>query len=294
MRRAALSILLVAAVVGMASTAGAYDYLYTNDPAMTHDAGTFGIKANVMFMMSDSWYDHDGNSMTYDEFAEALGETLKNAKMSGMWFPIDLFYSVTDQMEIGVQPKFLMDKMTADDMDDYEATGLGDTWVDVKYMATMEPMMAVRAGVKVPTGDDEGDKDNGPTGEGQMDVDAAVMIGMPAGPGTFDLAAGYRLRMENTDAKWKPGNEIHFAACYTYFIGEMMNLRIGADGFFGSDYEDDGKLVDDSGSNVVYITPGFEYMMDNGMSVGVDMHYPLMGTNIDALWGFGAYVSFGS
>ena len=48
------------------------------------------------------------------------------------------------------------------------------------------------------------------TGSGQMDIDGAVLFGVPAGPGVFDAGVGYRMRMENSDTECKPGNEIHF------------------------------------------------------------------------------------
>ena len=52
--------------------------------------------------------------------------------------------------------------------------------------------------------------------------------------------------------------------------------------------------ADLTGSNVVFINPGFDYIMDSGMTLGFDMHYPLMGTNIDAAWGLGLTVGWGN
>jgi hypothetical protein len=277
------SIVLAVMLVGLlAVSASAYDFLYSGDMAMTHDQGAFGVKASFIYLMADKGYDADGNSVDFPTDTKAVG----------MFVPVDVYYSLTDQIEFGLQPKFSSLKwQTANE--DTTGSGIGDTWVKVKYMFMAEPMVTFRAAAKLPTGDDEADPGDLPVGDGQTDLDGAIMLGLPAGPGSFDVAAGYRYRMENTDSKCKPGNEIHFMAAYTYFLNDMMNLRLAADGFFGSDSETDGVTDDSSGMNMVWIAPGIEYMMENGMSLGADFYYPLMGQNMEALWGFGAYVGWG-
>jgi len=178
---------------------------------------------------------------------------------------------------------------------------LGDTWVYAKYMFMPEPMMTARLGVKVATGstadpdDMSGLTEDGdlPIGSGQMDIDGAVLFGIPAGPGMFDAALGYRMRMENSDTKVKPGDEIHFLGCYTYPMSDMLSLKLAADGYFGSDAELDGEAADESGSNVVFVNPGIDYTLESGMTLGADFHYPLMGTNVYSEWGVGLYVGWG-
>lgn len=281
-------IIAVGLIVLLATSASAYDFLYTGDTAMTHDAGAFGVTGNFVYLMADSWYDSDGEKQ----------DAAEGEKLSVMAIPIDVYYSVMDNFELGIQPKFMSYKYEWDEgqaqraTEEATGTGLGDTWLWAKYMFMDEPIMTGRLAAKLNTGDDEPDEGDLATGDGQMDIDAAVLFAMPAGPGNFDAAVGYRIRMENDD-KVKPGNEIHFAAAYTYFMNDMMNLKLGADGFFGSDAEVDGDAVDESGSNAVWINPGLEYMMDNGMTVGAGFHYPLMGTNIEALWGFDVFVGWG-
>ncbi len=55
------------------------------------------------------------------------------------------------------------------------------------------------------------------------------------------------------------------------------------------------EAFDESASSTVYINPGFDYIMDNGVALGFDMHYPLMGTNImNAAWGLGLTVGWGN
>ncbi len=298
MVRTIFAVMLIAL---FAASASAYDFLYSGDTAMTHDAGSFGVKGTFLYMMANSYYDADGEKQDYED----------DGSFTGMWIPIDIYYSIMDQLELGVQAKFLSNKYTwsSESRGDEEATGsgLGDTWVWVKYMFMPEPMFTARVGAKIATGEDEPDEGDIPTGEGQMDIDGAIMFGMPAGPGQFDAAVGYRYRMSREveytireTYDYKPGNEIHFYAAYTYFLNDAMNLRLGADGYFGSDDEVDWgttsrdfETVDDSASNAVYVNPGFDYMMENGVAFGADFHYPLMGTNVEADWGFGICVGWG-
>jgi hypothetical protein len=282
---------MVLAMVAFASTAGAYDFLYSGDKAATHDAGAFGVKAGIWYFMADKVYDSEGESQDLD------------GKYTNMWIPINVYYAVMDQFEIGVKPSFAMLKAEPDDArgDEITGTGLGDTWVYAKYMFMPEPMMTARLGAKVATGNSEPDEGDLATGSGQMDIDAALLFGVPAGPGTFDAAVGYRMRMENSDTECKPGDEIHFLACYTYPMSDVLALKVAADGFFGSDGEWQGETEDESGYKIVYVNPGIDYTMTNGMTVGADFHYPLMGSGPSAEgwpgqlaeWGLGVYVGWG-
>lgn len=293
-------ILAVVLVIALAMSAGAYDILYSNDTAATHDAGAFGIDVSFLYFMSTGGYDADGESYDWDS---------DNADItySGMWFPIDIYYAVTDGFELGVTPIFMMDKVAMlDSDDDLSGTGIGDTWIWAKYGFMPDPILTARVGFKLATGNDEPDYDELALGSGQMDIDGALLFGVPAGPGSFDAALGYRYRMAQTveDARsydYKPGSEFHFFAGYTYFLSDVMSLRVGTDGYFGGEAELDAgetrefEAIEDSASNVVYINPGFDYIMDNGIALGFDMHYPLMGTNIvNAAWGLGLSVGWGN
>jgi len=280
--RRTLGVLATLLVLGLAANAGAYDFLYTGDTAATHDAGAFGVKANVVYVMASSYFDVDGEKQDAPD----------NGKWTETHVPVDIYYSITDQFEIGVQPKFSMIKATSDGSDDATGTGIGDTWVKAKYMFMPEPMVTARLGAKIATGDTEPEEGDLATGDGQMDLDGALLLGMPAGPGTFDAAVGYRMRMEDED-KYAPGNEIHFMAGYTYNLNEATNLRIAGDGYFGSDATLDGDALDESGTNAVWINPSIDYTLENGLQLGAGFHYPLMGKSVYALSGFTAFIGWG-
>ena len=290
-------------IIAMAVTAGAFDVrtfdvLYTGDTGATLDAGGFGMQGSFIYLSANSSYDNDGESQDWGS----------DSKATGTWIPIKIAYGIADGFEVGVTPMFVMNKLEIGDMraTEYTGTGIADTWIWAKYGFLPEPMMTARLGVKLATGNDEPDADELGTGSGQMDIDGAVMFGVPAGPGSLDASIGYRYRMDVTgeedsrDGDYSPGNEIHFYAGYSYFLSDAMSLRIGGGGYFGSDPTIDGDPVlvgPDTvvvGSKLVSINPGFDYIMDSGMSVGFDMYYPLMGTNIDAAWGLGLSIGWGN
>jgi hypothetical protein len=305
--------------------ASAYDFLDPGDTAMTHDAGGFGIGGGLMYLMADEYYDDQGEAQ---DFEELLGTTVD---WTAMWIPIHVYYAAMDNLEFGVNAKFGMLDVEPGEGEAADGSGLGDTWIWAKYMFMPDPMMTARLGFMVPTGnepfhpalftsgfygfEEDTEDANIATGKGDMAIDGALMFGVPAGPGQFDAAVGYRYYMAREitmDEDWfdrsrddvtfdyKCGNEIHFAAGYTYYIGEMMSLCIAADGFFGSDDKEDygdesrdSETVDDTAANAIYINPAFYYTMDNGTMLGVDMTYPLTGQNVPAEWGLGLYVGWG-
>jgi hypothetical protein len=297
MVRTTLTAVLVIALAAGASAFDirSYDALYTGDTAYTLDAGAFSIQGSFLYLMADKSYDADGESQDWGD----------DNKATGTWFPVKISYGVMDNLEIGVTPMFVMNKLEyGGRTTEYEGNGLADTWIWAKYGFMPDPVVSARVGVKVATGEDEPDFDEIATGSGQMDIDGAVVFGLPSGPGSLDGSLGYRYRMdaEYDDGDYTPGNEINFCVGYTYFVSDAMDLRLAANGFFGSDPEVDGEPFEDPatpgedrvGQKLVSINPGFDYIMDSGVSLGFDVFYPLMGTNIDAGWGLGLSVGWGN
>jgi hypothetical protein len=312
------SVLAVLVIAVFAVSASAYDWLYSGDTPMTRDAGSFGIGGGVWYLASDSWYDNDGEKTSAEDV-----EGLVDWGGSQTWIPVHVYYAAMDNLELGGNARFgTMDyEETWETRDEatttYEGTGLGDTWVWAKYTFTPDPILTARVGVKFNTGtapyggygafqDEDGDV---ATGDGQMDIDGALMFGTEAGPGMFCGAVGYRYRMDRTvevttrngePYDLTPGNEIHFQASYTRYLGEAMSFAIAADGFFGSDPQADGEAMElpngdtVKGMNGVWINPSFGYTMENGTELGVGFHYPLMGQNTQAVWGLNAFVGWGT
>ena len=142
------SMLTVALCLALATSAGAYDILYSNDTAVTYEAGAFGIGGSFLYFMANSEYDKDGESHDWPDGNE----------YTGMWFPIDIHYGVLDGFEVGVTPIFRMDTKTyPDPTPEYSGTGIGDTWIWAKYALLPDPMLTTRVGVKLATGNEEVD-----------------------------------------------------------------------------------------------------------------------------------------
>jgi hypothetical protein len=314
-------LMIAATILMVATSAGAYDMLYTGDVAMTHDPGTFGIEGGILQFSSEQWFQdgerEDGAVMLVDGSWYADGD----AGYDGTLIPVDARYSLLRTLEIGATGVFLMENMSdfADEagvienpLTDFETLGVGDTWLWAKYNFSPEPLMSIRVGYKLPTGEDRPDLDELPTGSGQSDIDGAIMFGVPAGPGWVDASIGYRIRTKRAadsreNAAWpygeyefKPGNEVHFFAGYTQLVGRSLNVRLGGDGTFGSDYEggpdaggSDTDLAADTGVGVIYLNPGIDYLLGSGIWLGADMHYPIMGKNVNAAWGFGLSLGWG-
>ncbi|MBN2564342.1 MAG: hypothetical protein JXB46_01385 [Candidatus Eisenbacteria bacterium] len=312
--------LVAVMVTGAVSSAGAYDLLYSGDVTATHDAGTFGIEGGYLHLSSDQWFREGKLTNGGVMIVDGLGYEDEDAAYTGTFFPLGVRYSPLSVVELGATGVFLMETMSDFDdefgvinnpLPDFESVGVGDIWLWAKYNFSPEPMLTIRVGCKFPTGEDRPDRDELPTGGGQVDIDGAIMFGVPAGPGWVDAAIGYRLRTRRAadtrdlsswtfgTREFKPGNEVHFFAGYTQLLGEAFNIRLGADGSFGSDIEVGGsggtepaEVVLDSGASILSFNPGIDYLLGNDVWIGADLHYPVMGTNTNAVKGFGLSIGW--
>jgi hypothetical protein len=301
--------LIAAAVMALAPGAHAYDVLYSGDVAMTHDAGTFGIEGAVLHFTADQWF-RDGE-LTDGVVVDRLLRSDDDARYTGTFYPVRARYSPFRQLEVGGIGIFLDEKIEnyadpATGLPDHKGLGVGDTWIWAKYNFSVDPLMTLRLAGKLPTGEDKPDSDELPTGSGQVDLDGAMMFGVPAGPGWINAAFGYRYRTERKadpeDAgsySFKPGNEVHFFVGYTQLVGESFNVRVGADGSVGSDYEggpgaeSENTTTADTGVSLISFNPGIDYVTSSGIWIGLDLYYPIFGKNANALKGFGLSAGWG-
>jgi hypothetical protein len=320
MMRALLAGLVIAA---MAVPAAAYDFLYTGETANPQERGTYRVDLSFLYLTSDEVYGKDGTTLPMQ------------ADWTATWIPFEIDYAFTDRVSAGVNAKYGLLTLAGVPSDnvqgqraegrDYSGASFGDLWLWAKYNALESPWVTGRVGLKMPLSSEPADRahaaadtgfyldENGDlaVGDGQVDIDAAVLLGFPGESGMFELSLGYRYRASQTVEKsgssydYKPGDEIHFNAGYRYDLNDALSLRLGLDGFYGSDdgaetdYDESGhspESIDErlSGSarNGVWINPSFVYQMTNGILLGFDVHYPLMGQNIPAEWGVGFHVGF--
>jgi hypothetical protein len=310
-------ILLTGAVVtALAIPASAYDALYSNETASPPGRGSVRLEVSLLYLSAEDIYGADGTTLPLE------------SDWNATWVPVRLSYAITDRISVGANARYgslsLEGVETEESVrssratDDFEGSGFGDLWLWGKLNVLPRPLVTIRAGLKIPTGAEPADRahalaDTGSfldgdgdlaLGDGQTDIDIAALLSFPRDSGAFELSIGYRFRMsqsfELTDGTYDltPGNEIRFAAGYAYRLNQAMILRLGLDGFAGSDDSADtdceqdthpagdiGELLEGSARNAVWINPSFDYEMRNGLLFGFDMHYPLMGQNIPAEWG---------
>jgi hypothetical protein len=306
MMRVVLAVLIAFMLV---ATASAYDPMYSYRNAGTAPAGSFGLAGRWVYLAATDYYDDEGNK----EKMEGFGYEEKDTWQS---ITFDAYYATMDQWTAGVFiPYTFLTYNYTDARDDSEdASGIGDIWLYTKYRFTDAPMWTGQFGWKINTGaapvywGPSGwlwyDEDDNPAiGSGQMDLDLSLWFGLPSESGRFDAALGYRYRMEGElDAmvsrqekiKYDPGDEIHYYLNYVYFLNEAWSLGLASDGYFGQDDKLAGETWDDptTARNAVYLDPYVGHNMMNGWSLGAGFHYPIMGQNIHASWGFDAYVGW--
>jgi hypothetical protein len=308
-------------IVATSAQAGAYDFLYTDQTPATQPKGSYRLAIELVYLMANESYSEDGKTI------ELEGD------WSATWAPFDVRYGLTDRVALGLKARFgklrLESVPSGEPSDngttDYAGAGFCDLWMWGKYMIVSDPLVTVRAAVKLPAGDGPADPahavvdslfyldENGDLalGDGQTDLDLSVLMGFRNESGVIELAIGYRYRTKGTFEKsdytydFTPGNEVHFAAGYTYELNSALRLRLGTDGFVGTDdraetdysgaNHEPGQidvLLRDSARSAVWINPSFEYTTRMGILLGFGMHYPIMGRNIPAEWGVDFRVGF--
>lgn len=300
----------------LAFPAAAYDFLYSNDTAAAPERGSVSLELSLLYLSAEDLYGAGGTTLPLD------------ADWNATWVPLRVGYAVTDRISVGVNARY--GSLNLENVEtgrignasrateDFQGSGLGDLWMWGKVNVSASPVVTARAAVKLPTGTEPADRahaladtgfylDDGgdlALGDGQTDIDLAVLLAFPRDGGALEISLGYRYRMSQSveldggTYDFTPGNEIRFAAGYAYRLNQAMVLRLGLDGFAGSDdsaetdcegdvHPEGGldELLSGSARNGVWINPSFDYVMRNGLLLGFDMHYPLLGQNIPAEWG---------
>ena len=88
MRRCILSTMVIALMFVFATSASAFDFLYTRDTAMTHDAGTFGVDGAFIgpYDMSGSYGipGQTGDPIIQDACRSVVAACRKTGKAAGL------------------------------------------------------------------------------------------------------------------------------------------------------------------------------------------------------------------
>ncbi len=127
-----------------------------------------------------------------------------------------------------------------DDGGDRRNTGFGDVYAETVLGLFRRPLaVAVRAGVKAPTGEFTIDPQRVPLSENQWDVEGALSAGRSFYPlpAYAKAEVGYRYRFENTETRIKPGNERFFLAEIGVTPVPPILLKIAIEGLFADQRE---------------------------------------------------------
>ena len=297
MRLSHLSLVLLASLAVAGSALGytmpgtfPYDALVTYDrDGMPITAGTFHVAAAPGYWMASKAYDVDGNAQ------DLLGS------YSIIAVPIDLGYAINERIMADVTVQFLMPKFKPDTGDETSSSGLGDIWVKGRYVAPVGNMyLGGRLGVKAPVGKwKDLDPDEIALGDGQMDVDVALVAGMnPEAAGFAGMGQlGFRYRMKKTydianpldpsgviSVEYTPGMLIYTQLEPGYKINEAFAIYVPIlyETSMKTKSSIDGTSTTNEDSDTSGLAVGLapKYALDANNNIGLKFLYPVMGKNV--------------
>ncbi len=186
--------------------------------AWTFQHGTFWSK--VTFMTQDTREEY--KNVPEPNFSQgARGPYRLDGAYSSRAVFFDLFYGVTDNLNVGIQvPCFRQSFEDAELRAGFggarQSTGFSDIRVFVKHKLIDSPIVSsFKFGFKAPTGEFKNEQGLIPTGEGQWDFDFILQMGRSFWPfrAYTNVDLGYRLRLRNATIDRNPGDEF-------FWIGE--------------------------------------------------------------------------
>ena len=194
-------------------------------------------------------------------------------------------YGVTDRLDLGLQIPYFDQSFTniafAEPRTD---TGLSDIRALAKLRLLSKPLvLALKTGVKVPTGEFKNEDGLIPVGEGQWDFDFVGQMGRSFWPlplyGNIDL--GYRVRTRNEQIDRDPGDEWFLNAEVGYqlarqlmLVGKCEVLRSKPAIVFGS--------IEAEIKRITYLTPALLYTIGQRTMIEAAVRFSLNGRNFPA------------
>lgn len=194
-------------------------------------------------------------------------------------------YGVTDRLDLGLQvPYFDQSFANAAFAEPRVATGLSDIRALAKLRLLAQPLvLALKAGVKMPTGAFKNEDGLIPVGEGQWDFDLVGQVGCSFWPwplyGNIDL--GYRVRTRNEQIARDPGDEWFLNAELGYqlarplmLLGKCEVVRSAPAVVFGG--------IEAEIKRITYLTPALLYAIGRRTVVEAAVRFSLNGRNFPA------------
>lgn len=265
------------------------------------------------------WSEYEDVSTAEAEaIAAAVGEF--DALDSSLVTSFSAAYGLTDDLELGAQIGWY----TGDDFLDAEEDGLGgaesataepqgltDLWLTAKYrvLRGTRGHLAVLGGVKLPVGEHDETLSNGeelePSSQpGTGAFDGRVGLGYSrflSASTTLDASAAYTLR--GTDDGFQVGDRLDLGVAVAYrfgapgplargwtIFGELTGVVLGKD-------EESGDANENSGGEILFLSPGARYRFESGAAISLAPAVPLAqdwnGEQIDTDYKVALTLSFG-
>lgn len=227
---------------------------------------------------------------------------------------LELAYGVTDDLQLGVTLGYYAGTDFIDAEEDglggaesatADPRGIGDTWLTgkLRVLRGAPGHLAVVAGVKLPTGDDEETLSNGEElepssqpGSGSVDYEAGVAYSRYLTPRvTLDASALYVVRTEHDDFEVGDRADVGLALAYRLtedvrapnawsVFGELEGIWLGED-------DEAGEENENSGGETLYLALGVRDRVSEHFSFSLAPALPLLqdvnGEQVEADWRVG-------
>lgn len=190
--------------------------------------GRVWVKSALFVQTTDQRYGRTGQREPW--FAEGRSEAFA--------LFTDIIVGVTRRLDLWFQIPYL-DLQFTDASAVRRESGFGDVRVWMRYELTKlaggRLPLAIRAGIKTPSGSSPLEGEIIPLGEGQLDLEVFAEAGYSFWPAPFYsvLWLGYRARFANDETKKDPGGEFVLLAEVGATPGNRFLAKATLDGFWG-------------------------------------------------------------
>lgn len=265
----------------------------------------------------------DWTEFEHVSVAEAEAEAIANGEFDALessWVnQLALSYGLTDDLQLGFQLGYYAGSNFIDAEEDggggaesagADPSGLTDTWVTAKWrvLRGASGHLALLAGVKLPTGEDDETLSNGEElepssqpGSGSVDYQAGLAYSRFLSPRvTLDASGLYTLRTEHDG--FEVGDRADLGLALAYRLSEDVqapnNWSVFGElnGIWLDEDVEDGSANENSGGETVYLTVGVRDRIDAHFALSLAPAVPILqdvnGEQVETDWRIGLALTF--